>query len=33
LTEVFESAAMVETVLEEVDDLLDGDIDYGSALV
>jgi hypothetical protein len=27
--EVFEGATMVETVLEEVDDLLVGDVDYG----
>jgi hypothetical protein len=32
-TEVFEGAAVVETVLEEVDDLLVGDVDYGGALV
>jgi hypothetical protein len=32
-TEVFEGATMVETVLEEVDDLLVRDIDYGGALV
>jgi hypothetical protein len=32
-TEVFEGATVVETVLEEVDDLLVGDVDYGSALV
>jgi hypothetical protein len=32
-TEVFKSAAVVETVLEEVDDLLVGDVDYGGALV
>jgi hypothetical protein len=32
-TEVFESATVVETVLEEVDDLLVGDVDYGSVLV
>jgi hypothetical protein len=32
-TEVFEGAAVVETVLEKVDDLLVGDIDYRSALV
>jgi hypothetical protein len=31
-TEVFEGAAGVETVLEEVDDLV-GDVDYGGALV
>jgi hypothetical protein len=31
--EVFEGATVVETVLEEVDDLLVGDIDYGGALV
>jgi hypothetical protein len=32
-TEVFKGAAVVEVVLEEVDDLLVGDIDYGSAVV
>jgi hypothetical protein len=32
-TEVFEGATVVETVQEEVDDLLVGDVDYGSALV
>jgi hypothetical protein len=32
-TEVFKGAAMVEAVLEEVDDLLVGDVDYGGALV
>jgi hypothetical protein len=32
-TEVFEGATVVETVLEEVDDLLVGDVDYGNALV
>jgi hypothetical protein len=32
-TEVFEGAAVVEAVLEEVDDLLVGDVDDGSALV
>jgi hypothetical protein len=32
-TEVFEGATVVETVLEEVDDLLVGDVDYSSALV
>jgi hypothetical protein len=32
-TEVFKGAAMVEAVLEEVDDLFVGDVDYGSALV
>jgi hypothetical protein len=32
-TEVFEGATVVETVLEEVDDLLVRDIDYGGALV
>jgi hypothetical protein len=32
-TEVFKGAAMVEAVVEEVDDLLVGDVDYGSALV
>jgi hypothetical protein len=31
-TEVFEGATVVETVLEEVDDLV-GDVDYGGALV
>jgi hypothetical protein len=31
--EVFEGATVVETVLEEVDDLLVGDIDYSGALV
>jgi hypothetical protein len=29
-TEVFKGAAVVEAVLEEVDDLLVGDVDYGS---
>jgi hypothetical protein len=32
-TEVFEGAAVVKAVLEEVDDLLVGDVDDGSALV
>jgi hypothetical protein len=32
-TEVFEGATVVETVLEEVDDLFVGDIDYSGALV
>jgi hypothetical protein len=32
-TEVFKGATVVETVLEEVDDLLVGDVDYGGALV
>jgi hypothetical protein len=32
-TEVFESTTVVETVLEEVDDLLLGDVDYSGALV
>jgi hypothetical protein len=32
-TEVFKGATMVETILEKVDDLLVGDIDYGGALV
>jgi hypothetical protein len=32
-TEVFKCAAVVEAFLEEVDDLLVGDVDYGSALV
>jgi hypothetical protein len=32
-TKVFEGAAVVETVLEEVDDLLVGDIDDGSTFV
>jgi hypothetical protein len=32
-TEAFEGATMIETVLEEVDDLLVGDVDYGSAVV
>jgi hypothetical protein len=31
--EVFEGATVVETVLEEVDDLLVGDVDYGVVLV
>jgi hypothetical protein len=33
MTEVFECVTVVETVLEEVDDLLVRDIDYGGALV
>jgi hypothetical protein len=32
-TEVFEGATVVEAVLEEVDDLLVGDVDYGGVLV
>jgi hypothetical protein len=32
-TEVFEGATVVETVLEEADDLLVGDVDYNGALV
>jgi hypothetical protein len=32
-TKVFEGATVVETVLEEVDDLLVGDVDYGGTLV
>jgi hypothetical protein len=32
-TEVFEGATVVEVVLEEVNDLLVGDVDYGGALV
>jgi hypothetical protein len=32
-TEVFEGATVIETVLEEVDDLLVRDVDYGDALV
>jgi hypothetical protein len=32
-TEVFEGATVVETVLEKVDDLLVGDIDYSGTLV
>jgi hypothetical protein len=32
-TEVFEGATVIETVLEEVDDLLVGDVDHGDALV
>jgi hypothetical protein len=32
-TEVFEGAMMVETLLEKVDDLLVGNIDYSGALV
>jgi hypothetical protein len=32
-TEVFKGATVVQTVLELVDDLLVGDIDYGGALV
>jgi hypothetical protein len=31
-TEVFESAMVVEAALEEVDDLLVGDVDYGARL-
>jgi hypothetical protein len=31
--EVFKGATVVETVLEEVDDLLVGDVDYGGTLV
>jgi hypothetical protein len=31
--EVFEGSTVVETVLEEVDDLLVGDVNYGGALV
>jgi hypothetical protein len=31
--EVFKGATVVKTVLEEVDDLLVGDVDYGGALV
>jgi hypothetical protein len=33
MTEVFKCATVVETVLEEVNDLLVGDVDYGGALV
>jgi hypothetical protein len=33
VTEVFEGATVVEAVLEEVDDLLVGDVDYCGALV
>jgi hypothetical protein len=32
-TDVFKGATVVETVLEEVDDLFVGDVDYGGALV
>jgi hypothetical protein len=32
-TEVFKGATVIETVLEEVEDLLVGDVDYGGALV
>jgi hypothetical protein len=32
-TEVFKGATVVETVLEEVDDLLVSDVDFGGALV
>jgi hypothetical protein len=32
-TEVFEGATVIETILEKVDDLLVGDVDYGGALV
>jgi hypothetical protein len=32
-TEVFEGATVVETILEKVDDLLIGDVDYDCALV
>jgi hypothetical protein len=32
-TEVFEGATVIDTILEEVDDLLVKDIDYGGALV
>jgi hypothetical protein len=32
-TEVFEGVTVVETILEKVDDLLVGNIDYSSALV
>jgi hypothetical protein len=31
--EVFKGATAIETVLEKVDDLLVGDVDYGGALV
>jgi hypothetical protein len=33
VTEVFEGATVVEAILEEVDDLLISDVDYGRALV
>jgi hypothetical protein len=33
VTEVLESAAVVELVLEDVDELLVGDVNYRSALV
>jgi hypothetical protein len=32
-TEVFKGAVVLEAVLEEVNDLLVGDVDYGGALV
>jgi hypothetical protein len=32
-TEVFKGATVIETILEEVDDFLVGDVDYGGALV
>jgi hypothetical protein len=32
-TEVFEGATVVESILEKVDDLLVGDIDYSGTLV
>jgi hypothetical protein len=32
-TKAFKGATVVETILEEVDDLLVGDVDYGGALV
>jgi hypothetical protein len=32
-TEVFESTTVVESVLEKVDDLLVGDVDYGRSFV
>jgi hypothetical protein len=32
-TEVFEGATMIETVVDEVDDLLVDNIDYSGALV
>jgi hypothetical protein len=32
-TEVFKGAMVLESVLEEVDDLLVSDVDYGRALV
>jgi hypothetical protein len=32
VTEVFEGATVVETILEKVDDLLVGDIDYSGTL-